>query len=194
MKRLNTILATAASLSLLATAANANATLTESGVSNQAPKLGHGEYRAPAAATVGSTHVLGDLTIERPFSRATLPNAPVAGGFMTVTNAGADGDRLIAASTDISGRVEIHEMAMVGDVMKMRQLEDGLPIPAGETVELKPGGYHLMFMDLSRSLTDGQTFDVTLVFEKAGEVEIPVSVVGRAVGGQARSQHGMGSN
>lgn len=101
--------------------------------------------------------------------------APVAGGFLTVANAGAD-DRLVAARVDFAGRAEIHEMAMEGDVMKMRQLSDGLAIPAGATVELKPGGYHLMFMDLKQPLVEGETVKVTLQFEKAGEVEVPMTV------------------
>ncbi|MCV6593709.1 MAG: copper chaperone PCu(A)C [Silicimonas sp.] len=121
----------------------------------------------------------GDLRIEGAFSRATLPNQPVAGGFMTVSNTGADPDRLIGGTADFAGRVEIHEMAMSGDVMKMRELEAGLEIPAGATVELKPGGYHVMFMDLTRALEEGQEIRVTLEFEKAGKVEVPLQVGAR---------------
>lgn len=124
----------------------------------------------------GESWQLGDLTITGPFSRATLPNAPVAGGFLTVTNGGAEEDRLVAAASDAASHVEIHEMAVEGDVMKMRQLPDGLPIPAGETVELRPGGLHLMFMQLRHPLVEGETVDVTLTFEKAGEIELPLAI------------------
>lgn len=123
-----------------------------------------------------TSYTVGDLTISHPFSRATLPNAPVAGGFFTVTNNGAEDDRLIGASSDVAGHLEVHEMAMEGDIMRMRELKDGLPIPAGETVELKPGGYHVMFMDLKQPLVQGEIVMVTLVFEKAGEIEIPLAI------------------
>ncbi|WP_347266796.1 copper chaperone PCu(A)C [Paracoccus sp. (in: a-proteobacteria)] len=127
---------------------------------------------APAAA--GSV-VLGDLTLAGGFSRATPPAAPVAGGFLTISNAGA-ADRLVSATSDIAGRTEIHEMAMQGEVMQMRQLADGLEIPAGGTVELAPGGIHLMFMELKRPLAEGETVAVTLRFEHAGEVTLPLAV------------------
>lgn len=132
---------------------------------------------------------LGDLTIAGAFSRATLPNAPVGGGFLTVTNAGSEDDTLVAASTAVAGRTEIHEMAMEGEVMKMRALTDGLPIPAGATVELKPGGFHLMFMELTGSLVEGETFTVTLTFEKAGEIEVPISIAGPGAKGMDHSGH-----
>lgn len=118
----------------------------------------------------------GDIMIEGAFSRATLPNQPVAGAFMMLKNTGDDADRLIAGETPIAGRVEIHEMAMSGDVMKMRELEGGLEIPAGEMVELKPGGYHVMFFDLTQPLAEGEMFEVTLEFEKGGKVTLPVMV------------------
>lgn len=130
----------------------------------------------PAAHAAHQDSVtLGDLTLSNAYTRATPPRAPVAGGFVTIANAGAD-DRLVAAKTPIAGRVEIHEMAMQDNVMQMRELPDGLPIGAGETVELKPGGLHLMFFDLTGPLTEGDTVPVTLTFEKAGEIEIPLAV------------------
>ncbi len=134
---------------------------------------------------------LGDLTIEHPFSRATLPNAPVAGGFMSVTNTGTTDDRLISATSDAAGRVEVHEMAMQGDVMKMRQLKDGLPIPAGQTVMLKPGGYHIMFMDLKAPLVEGKTVTVTLTFEKAGSIEVPLEIGAPNQGAMKHGDHDM---
>ncbi|WP_386683593.1 copper chaperone PCu(A)C [Loktanella sp. R86503] len=124
----------------------------------------------------GETYTLGDLTITGAFTRATLPNAPVAGGFLTVTNAGTVDDTLIAAASTISGDTQIHEMAMQGDVMKMRELSEGLPIPAGETVTLQPGGYHLMFMDLNYPLIEGEAIAVTLTFENAGQIDVVLPV------------------
>ncbi len=136
------------------------------GLSTAATGQSHGDMEAVLA---------GDLMLSGGFSRATLPNAPVGGGFLTIANQGGD-DRLVSASADVSERVEIHEMAMEGDVMKMRELPDGLPIPAGETVELKPGSYHLMFMGLKDALVEGETVEVTLEFEQAGEVVVPLLV------------------
>lgn len=116
--------------------------------------------------------VLGSIEISGAFTRATLPNAPVGGGFLTITNKGAQADRLVSASVEIAKEAQIHEMAMEGDVMKMRQLKDGLEIPAGETVALEPGGFHLMFMGLSGAIKEGDVVPVTLTFEKAGTVTV----------------------
>ena len=122
----------------------------------------------------------GSLTITGGFSRATLPNAPVGGGFLTITNTGSEDDRLISATSPIAGEVQIHEMKMEGDVMKMAQLPDGLPIPAGQTVTLQPGGFHLMFMQLKQALVEGTKLPVTLTFEKAGTVEVELDIEGIA--------------
>src|SRR5690606_26613858 len=86
----------------------------------------------------------GDLEIGHPWSRATPHGAQVAGGYMTITNQGSSADRLVSVSSDISDKAEIHEMAVKDGVMTMRPVEGGLEIPAGATIELKPGGYHLM--------------------------------------------------
>lgn len=122
----------------------------------------------------------GSLTIAGGFSRATLPNAPVGGGFLTITNTGSEDDRLISATSPVAGEVQIHEMKMEGDVMKMAQLPDGLPIPAGQTVTLQPGGFHLMFMQLKQALVEGTKLPVTLTFEKAGTVEVELDIEGIA--------------
>lgn len=124
----------------------------------------------------GVEHVhAGDIEITGYWVRAMLPNQPVAGGFLTLANKGAD-DRIIKASSPRAGRMELHEMVMDGDVMKMREIEGGIAIPAGATVELKPGGLHIMFFDIAERFEEGQTVPVTLTFEKAGEVtlELPV--------------------
>ena len=131
---------------------------------------GHGHAPAPAPV------VLGTLEISGAYARATPPGAPVGGAFLTIANSGAE-DRLVAVrAPEISDDAQIHEMAMQGEVMQMRALPDGLTIPAGGTVELKPGGYHIMFMDLKKPLAEGATLVVTLEFEKAGPVELPMTV------------------
>ena len=131
----------------------------------------------------------GDIMIEGAFSRATLPNQPVAGAFMMLKNTGDEVDRLIAGESPIAGYIEIHEMAMQGDVMKMRELEGGLEIPAGEMVELKPGGYHVMFFELTGPLVEGEMFEVTLEFEKGGKVTLPVKVGPRDAKGMMKHKN-----
>ena len=134
---------------------------------------------SPAFAHNGVTH-LGPINISVPFARATLPNAPVGGGFMTIENTGNEADRLVSVTTDVAAKSEIHEMSMDGQVMKMRALPDGLEIPAGQTITLSPGGFHLMFMGLKGAFVEGQTVNVTLTFEKAGTVELALPVLGAA--------------
>ena len=143
-----------------------------------------------SAAAFAGDITLNNLRIEDPFARATLPNQPVAGGFMVISNTGDTDDTLVAARSAAAARMEIHEMAMDGDVMRMRELSGGLVIPAGETVMLKPGGYHIMFMELSGPLVEGSETEVTLTFEKAGEVTLALPVVARGKGGMGQGKHG----
>lgn len=148
-----------------------------------------------AAATSGSDTVkVGALTVAQPWMRATPAGAKVAGGYVRITNTGATPDRLIAASIPLAGRGEVHEMATVGGVMTMNEVAGGLAIPPGATVELKPGGYHLMFMDLASGPKAGETVRGTLTFERAGRVDVtfrvsPVGAPGPAAGATPEHQH-----
>lgn len=130
----------------------------------------------------GGAVSVGDLEVSGGFTRTTLPNAPVGGGYLTITNHGDADDRLVAASSPAAERVELHEMSMEGDVMKMAEREDGIALPAGEVVILAPGGLHIMFIGLVEPFIEGGTVPVTLQFEKAGtvEVELQVGPVGAA--------------
>lgn len=119
---------------------------------------------------------IGDVELTGGFTKAMLPGQPVGGGFVTIHNAGAADDRLVSAESPSAGRVEIHEMVMQNDVMKMRQLNDGIAVPAGTTVELKPGGLHLMFMDVKKPFVEGETVDLKLTFEKAGSVDLVLPI------------------
>lgn len=118
----------------------------------------------------------GDLTLSSGFARATLPNAPVAGAFLTITNGGDVTDRLISVETPAAARAEIHEMAMQGDVMVMRPLAEGIAIAPGAVLQLAPGGYHLMLMDLAGPLIKGKMLDITLNFERAGPVALSLPI------------------
>ena len=145
----------------------------------------HAGHGGPAVVKAGA------LTIAGPWSRATPGGAKVAGGFMTITNNGTEADRLVGGTVPFAGRFELHEMATQGGVMTMRELSKGLEIKPGETVELKPGGYHIMFMDLKSGLKEGQTIKGTLAFEKAGKVDVEFRVgpVGGAAPGGGHSHH-----
>jgi copper(I)-binding protein len=105
---------------------------------------------------------------------------------MKIENKGTSGDQLLSASSPAAGEVQLHEMAMEGNVMKMRQVKD-IAVPAGGSVELKPGGLHLMFMNIKAPLSAGESVPVKLKFAKAGEVEVkmPVNAMGQA-GGAAK--------
>mgnify|MGYP000412750395 CR=1 FL=1 len=118
------------------------------------------------------SYKIGDLVIESPYARSTPPLAPVGGGFMTIINSGAEADTLVSGVSSFSKSLEIHEMSMKDGIMKMAELENGLEIPAGETVELKPGSYHLMFITLADQLKPDEKHKATLTFEKAGEIEV----------------------
>jgi copper(I)-binding protein len=132
---------------------------------------------------------LGSLKIAHPWARATPKGATVAGGYLKITNTGTAPDRLIGGSAAFAGRFEIHEMSHQGDVMKMRHLPRGIEIKPGQTVELKPGSVHLMFMELKQPLVKDQKPRPkgTLVFEKAGTVEVEYAV--EAVGGSPGQHH-----
>jgi copper(I)-binding protein len=141
------------------------------------------------SGTVLAQAAAGSIKIENAYTRATVPGQQVAGGFMTIENKGA-ADQLVSASSPAAGEVQLHEMAMDGNVMKMRQVKD-IVVPAGGAVELKPGGLHLMFMNIKAPLAAGQTVPVKLKFAKAGEVvvEMPVNAMGSGVGHGGAMKH-----
>jgi periplasmic copper chaperone A len=141
---------------------------------------------AMAGNAWASDYKVGSLEIDQPWSRATPKGAKVASGYLKITNTGSTTDRLVRGTFGAARGFEVHEMSVDRGVMKMRELKDGLEIKPGATVELKPGGYHLMFTDLSRALAKGEQVKGTLVFEKAGTAEVEYAV--QAIGG-APGQH-----
>ena len=126
---------------------------------------------------------VGSIKVEQAYTRSTVPGQMAAGGFMKIENKGGGADQLVSASSPVAGEVQLHEMAMEGNVMKMRQVKD-ITVPAGGAVELKPGGLHLMFMNIKAPLTAGESVPVKLKFAKAGEVEVkmPVNAMGQPGG------------
>jgi copper(I)-binding protein len=109
------------------------------------------------------------VAIEKPWARATAPGATVAGGYMVIRNQGAAGDKLVSASSSASAKVELHVTMNDNGVMKMREVP-GYDVPARGEFELKPGGAHLMFVQIKRPFKEGEKIPVKLKFEKAGEV------------------------
>jgi copper(I)-binding protein len=134
------------------------------------------EQSGQGATSGVATFKLGDLTVTSPWTRATPGGAKIAGGYLKITNNGTSVDRFVGAKSDAADRVEIHEMSMNDGVMKMRPLPNGLEIKPGETVELKSGGYHLMFMDLKQPLKQGDSLKAKLQFEKAGSLDVDFNV------------------
>ncbi len=136
---------------------------------------------APLAASA-------QTTVKDAWARGTVAQQKATGLFVTLTS--KSGGTLLSASSPVAGVVEIHEMKMEGNVMRMRALSSGLPLPAGQAVELKPGGYHVMLLDLKQALKDGDAVPVTLVVQGADgkreqlEIQAPV----RALGGM-QGQH-----
>ncbi|QDH69312.1 copper chaperone PCu(A)C [Marilutibacter alkalisoli] len=122
--------------------------------------------------------VVEGIVVSDAWTRAMAPGAKVAGGFMTLRNEGGGDDRLVSVASPAAERVEIHEMRMADGVMQMRHLADGLPLPAGSEVVLRPGDYHLMFFDPAEPFVEGGEIPVTLNFEHTGELEVVFKVMG----------------
>ncbi len=149
----------------------------------------HSRYVLPAALTALLLSLPASaIEVDQPWARATPPGSTLSAAFMTLTSSADQSDRLLEASSPSAGRVEIHETRMVGDVMQMRQIEQGLSIDAGSTVTLEPGGLHLMLLDLRAPLLAGESLPLTLRFEHAGEIVVDVSI--RAPGEQDAAEDG----
>ena len=119
---------------------------------------------------------VGTIQIGNPWTRATPKGSTVAGAYMTLINKGSAPDRLVRGSSAVADRFEVHSMVMDGGVAKMRPVDGGLEIKPGETVELKPGGFHVMLTGLKQPLDKGQKIKATLEFAKAGKVEVEYMV------------------
>lgn len=136
---------------------------------------------------------IGSLRIAHPWARATVPGQSAGGAFLRLENRG-EADRLLSARSDAAASVELHTMTMDGNIMRMREL-DAVALPAGQTVEFKPGGLHIMLRELKAPLKQGERVPLTLRFEKAGEVKVELSVesaasMGGAKPAPAESGHG----
>jgi periplasmic copper chaperone A len=143
-------------------------------------------FVAFAFGAIAHDYSKGSMHIEHPWSRATPKGAPVGAGYLVIENRGSAVDRLLSISSEISGRVEMHEMAVTDGIMRMRPLPNGVEIAPGLTAKFEPGGLHIMFVDLKRPLEKGERIKATLNFEKAGAVEVEFVV--EAMGGDHQHQ------
>jgi copper(I)-binding protein len=130
---------------------------------------------APFLLALLATPALAQIEIENAWTRATPPGAKTAAGYMTIRNQSSSPDHLIRAASPLAARVEMHVHLHDGDVMRMRQVK-GYDIPANGSLELKPGGAHLMFVDVKRPFKEGEKIPVTLRFERAGEMKVEFRV------------------
>ncbi|MCV3735594.1 copper chaperone PCu(A)C (plasmid) [Rhizobium sp. TRM96647] len=131
----------------------------------------------------------GSIEILQPVAKATMPGQPVGGGFFTLVNHGAEPDRLVSITSPVSGEMQMHEMSLQDDVMQMRKLPDGIPVPPGATVRLETGGMHVMFMRIAAPFREGESIPATLTFEKAGVVEVEFEVEAFRSGSAAGAGH-----
>ena len=144
---------------------------------------------AAFAAVSAVSALAADLMAKDPYAFASTPSAKAGGAYISVMNHG-HADRLLDVTSDVAKRVEIHEHKDVDGVMKMRQVKAGLEVPMHGEMIMAPGGYHVMLMGLKAPLVEGEAFDVTLVFEKAGEITVSVPIVNRATHQGGHSGHG----
>lgn len=122
-----------------------------------------------SASAYGHSH--GHLMIDDGWVKASLPGSKMSSGFVTITNHGQHDDQLIAAYSDIAKQTELHSMEMHDGVMHMRAVKQGWPVAVGDTLELMPGGNHIMFMGLTTKLEAGDKLTITLEFAQAGKIE-----------------------
>lgn len=138
---------------------------------------------APAAA---NEYKIGDLTVERPWTRATTVQTGAA--YMTLRVAGQTADRLVKVTSPDTERVEIHTMSMEGGVARMREIP-GIDVKPGVATQLRPGGYHLMLIGLRRPLREGESIKLTLTFERSGNVDVEATVEKAGAPGPKKHSH-----
>lgn len=137
-----------------------------------------------AAMAFAHDHNTNGVHIEQAYARATVPHQRSGGAYLTIENRGDTADKLVGATSPVAKSVEIHTMSMEGNVMRMREIGE-INLPPSARIEMKPGnGYHLMLIDLHQPLKAGESFPMTLVFEKADKREVSVTVRGTNMQGQ----------
>ncbi len=144
------------------------------------------KFAAAIAALFVCLSAQAQVKVNNAWARPTVPGQQGGGGFMTLQSPKAD--KLLSGSTPAAERFELHMMAMEGDVMKMREVKT-IDLPAGQKVELKPGGLHVMFIGIKEPLKVGSKVPVTLKFEKAGEVKVEFEVTSQPAVSAQKDEH-----
>ena len=137
---------------------------------------------------LAATSTWSQVEIDKPWIRASAPGQKIAAGYMTVRNKAAQSDRLVGASSPMAAKVETHVNVKDGDIQRMREVK-GYEIPANGAFELKPGGAHLMFVDIKRPFKEGEKILAVLKFEKAGEVKVEFQVAPLGGAGPGHAGH-----
>ena len=149
-----------------------------------APMLAAAAALALASCSDGKTGPAA-IQVRDAWARATVPGQSSAAAYLTISNTGAGGDRLVSVSTPIATSATLHSSTSEGGVMRMRMLPEGIAIPAGATVKLEPSGNHAMLTGLSAPISKGSSFPLSLRFERSGERQISVRVLDPSTGGGA---------
>ena len=139
-----------------------------------------------AAPAFAHDYQLGTIKIGHPWARATV--AANGGAFLVLENTGTAADKLVSASTELAGKVELHTHIKEGDIMRMRPVA-AIEVPAGKKVMLEPGGYHVMLLGLKKPLKEGERFPLTLQFEKAGKITVEIAVDKPGAGAEQQHKH-----
>lgn len=148
-------------------------------------------FALPVAPVVAHDFTAGSIYVEHPMIQEAPPNAPVLGGYIMLQNNGAEDDRLVGIESATVEKVELHQTIMTNDVARMTPMKDGLPIPAGAIVWLGDNGTHAMFVKPSKRYRNGDELPATLVFEKAGRVDVVFKVEKRSGADMAPGHQGM---
>ena len=151
-------------------------------------------FFAAISAVQAHDYAKSGIMISHPWARAATAGMANSAAYMMIENAGLSDDRLIRAESDIAKRVEIHETSMADNVMQMREVTGGLAIPENSKVELKPKGLHIMLMGLNGALKVGEKHSLTLIFEKAGPIEVELKIEPISKTGHDHSNMKMGQD
>jgi len=143
----------------------------------------------PSAVATAHEFRAGDLLIDHPWTRAVAARAPTAAGYMTIRNGGGAADRLIGAESRQASRVELHEMSLADGIMRMRPVSGGVALPPGQEVRFAPGGLHLMLVGPQGGFAQGARVPLTLVFERAGRVDVELAVEAAGARGTGHDGH-----
>jgi copper(I)-binding protein len=150
--------------------------------------LAAGVLSLGSANALARDYTLGSLHIEHAYARPTPPGARTGGAYFTIRNAGREADRLLRVSSPVAASAELHSMTMEGNLMKMRAVPS-IDIPAGATVTLGSGGYHVMLVGLEHPLATGSVVPLTLTFERSGSIDVSAPVQPRSMEAQAAHRH-----